>query len=111
MNNKPLDHRRALDMLFESQVFAPAIVPGRGLGGYFVFSAAKELGRGETIDDAMMDARERGNIPDLPARPMFRCEGRNVTRRGEVVAQCASLTLASRITNALNQYNPNARGI
>jgi hypothetical protein len=107
----PLDHRRALDLLFEAQVFAPAIVPGRGLGGFFVFSGAKELGRGDTLEDAIEDARAKGNILDLPARPMFRSVGKDVLRRGEVVAQCSSYTVASRIAHALNQYNPNERGI
>jgi hypothetical protein len=113
MSDKPLDHRRALQLLAEAQVFAPAVVPGLGVGGFFVFSAAKELGRGETIDDAMIDARERGNIPDLPPRPAFRIgfDVRTITRNGEIVATCTSRSLAMRIVNALNQYNPNSRGL
>ena len=109
--NKPLDHRRALDLLFEAQVYAPAIVPGRGLGGYYVFSGARELGHGETLAAALEDARANGNMPDLPARPMFRSVGKDVIRRGEVVAKCSSYTVAARIAHALNQYTPNERGI
>ena len=109
--SKPLVHRRALQLLTEAQIFCPSIVPGLGRGGYFVFSAMRALGHGETIDDAMIDAREKGNIPDLPPRVTFRQNGREVTRRGEVVATCSSYTMAGRIANALNLYNPNERGI
>jgi len=105
-----LDHRRALNLLFEAQVYAPAVVPGLGQGGFYIFSAAKVLGHGETIEDALADARGRGNIPDLAPRPIFWTDGKNVTRRGEVVATCSSRTMAARITNALNLYNPNERG-
>lgn len=107
----PMDTRRALQLLTEAQVYAPSVVPGLGVGGYYVFSAGKVLGHGATIDAAMEDAKARGNIPDLPPRPTFHADGKTVTRRGEVVADCNSRTMAARITNALNQYNPNERGI
>ena len=105
-----MDVRRALQLLTEAQVYAPAVVPGLGQGGYFVFSAAKVLGRGETIDAALADAKARGYLPELPPRPAFLADGVIVTRRGEVVATCNSRTMAARVANALNQYNPNERG-
>lgn len=105
-----MDNRRALQLLIQAQVYAPAVVPGLGQGGYYIFSAAKVLGHGETIEDALADARARGNIPDLAPRPIFWTDGKNVTRRDEVVAVCSSRTMAQRITNALNLYNPNERG-
>jgi len=106
-----MDTRRALQLLTEAQVYAPAVVPGLGRGGFFIFSAAKALGHGETIEDALADARAKGNIPDLPPRPTFYADAKAVTRRGEVVATCNSRTMAARIANALNEYNPNERGI
>lgn len=106
----PMDVRRALQLLTEAQVYAPAVVPGLGLGGFYVFSAAKVLGHGDTIEAALADARARGYIPDIPARPTFRANANEVSRRGEVVASCNSRTMAARIANALNQYNPNERG-
>jgi len=106
-----MDVRRALQLLTEAQVYAPAVVPGLGSGGFYIFSAAKVLGRGETIDEALGDARARGNLPELPPRPVFLADRLTVTRRGEVVASCNSRTMAARIANALNQYNPNERGI
>jgi len=106
-----MDNRRALQLLTEAQVYAPSVVPGLGRGGFYVFSAARVLGHGETIDEALADARAQGNIPDLPPRPTFHADGMTVTRRGEVMATCSSRTMAARIANALNQYNPNERGI
>ena len=106
-----MDTRRALQLLTEAQVYAPSVVPGLGRGGFYVFSAARVLGHGETIDEALEDARAKGHILDLPPRPTFRADGKTVTRRGEVMATCSSRTMAARIANALNQYNPNERGI
>ena len=106
-----MDHRRALEILHEAQVFAPAIVPGRGLGGFYVFSAAKELGHGDTLEAALANAKARGNMPDFPWRPVFMAEGREVFRRGESVITCANRTLAARVANALNLYAPNERGL
>lgn len=106
-----MDNRRALQLLTEAQVYAPAVVPGLGQGGFYIFSAAKVLGHGETIDAALADAKARGHIPDLPPRPTFHADAKTVTRRGEVVASASSRTMAARIANALNQYNPNERGI
>lgn len=112
-----MDVKRALQMLVQAQVYAPAVVPGMGRGGFYIFSSAKVLGHGETIDAAMEDARAKGNLPELPPRPLFLAGDRTedgklwaVTRRGEVVAACNSRTMAARIANALNQYNPNERG-
>jgi len=106
-----MDNRRALQLLTEAQVYAPAVVPGLGHGGYYIFSAAKVLGHGDTIEDAFADAKSKGNIPDLPPRPVFHADGKIVTRKDSVVATCNSRTMAMRIANALNQYNPNERGI
>jgi hypothetical protein len=111
MPNKPMDHRRALVVLSEAQVFCPSVVPGLGGGGYYVFSAMKVLGHGPTIEAALDAARASGFMPDLPPRPTFFAKGREVLRRGEVVITCASSTLAARVANALNVYNPNERGI
>jgi hypothetical protein len=82
-----------------------------GGGGFLIFSASRIIGAGETIDDALADARQRGNIPDVPPRPVFRGHGKEVELRGEVVAVAKSRTYADRIANALNVYNPNERGI
>jgi hypothetical protein len=106
-----MDHRRALQILSEAQVFSPAVVPGLGVGGYYIFSGAKVLGHGETIEEALASARASGKMPDIVSRPPFRAHGKEVMRRGEVLITCSSMTLASRVANALNLYNPNERGI
>jgi hypothetical protein len=106
-----IDHRRAMVLLYEAQVFFPAVVPDLARGGFYVFSAMRVLGHGETIAAALANAKAQGLLPDLPPRPMFRGHGRDVERRGEVVASCVSRTMADRIANALNVYNPNERGI
>src|SRR5215469_12388313 len=100
-----MEHRRAMVLLTEAQVFCPAVVPDLAHGGYYVFSAMKVLGHGETIAAAIQDARGRGLIPDVPPRPLFRGDGKNIVRRGEIVATASSRTLADRIANALNLYN------
>lgn len=110
-DRRALDIRRALQLLIQAQVYAPAVVPGLGRGGFYVFSSAKMLGHGETIEDALADAKAKGHIPDLAPRPMFLTDGKNILRRGEVVATANSRTLAARIANALNVYNPNERGM
>jgi hypothetical protein len=108
---KPLDHRRALQLLSSAQVFCPAIVPGLGGGGYYVFSAMKVLGHGETIDAALADAQASGKMPEIVLRRPFRAEGKTVMRADEVLITCVNSTLASRVANALNLYNPNERGL
>jgi len=104
-----------MELLKQAQVFCPAVVPNMGLRGYIhgytVFSAMKVLGQGDTIDAALADAKAKGHMPELPPFPAFRGEGREVRRRGEVVAIAGSRTMADRIANALNQYHPNERGI
>jgi hypothetical protein len=109
--DKPLDHRRALQILSSAQVFCPSVVPGLGGGGYYVFSGMKVLGHGATIEAALDAARAAGYMPDVPPLPPYRADGKNVLRRGEVLITCSSYTLASRVANALNVYNPNERGI
>lgn len=107
-----MTHRRAIELLHQAQVFCPAVVPDLAAGhGYIVFSAMRILGRGETFEAALDDAREHGNIPDLPPFPAFRGEGCEVQRRGEVIAFAISRTMAFRIANALNEYRPNEKGI
>lgn len=112
MESKPLDHRRALQVLSSASVFCPAIVPGvAGGGGFYVFSGMKILGHGGTIEEALESARANGFVPDVPPAPPYRANGKEVLRRGEVLITCASMTLAARVANALNVYNPNERGI
>lgn len=106
-----MDNRQALRLLTEAGVYLPSVVPGRGVGGFFIFSSMLELGRGETIEAALADARRRGEIPDIPPSPPFRANRNEVVRAGGVVAVAASNTMAQRIANALNFYKPNARGI
>lgn len=108
---KAITHRRALELLAQAQVFFPAVVPDLARGGFLVFSAMHVLGRGDTIEAAVADARAKGNIPNLPPRPVFRGHGKEVEMRGEVVAVAKSRVYADRIANALNVYNPNERGI
>lgn len=105
-----MNHRRAIEVLKEARIFCPAVVPGLGGGGYNVFSAMKLLGSGETIEDAMQDARSKGYIPVVRGLPPFREDGKNVIRAGEAVAVAVSRSMATRIANALNQYQPDERG-
>lgn len=102
-------HRRAIELLMQAEVFCPAVVPDLARGGFIVFSAMRILGRGETIDAAMKDARDR--IPSSSGRPRFHGDKFNVMLRDEVVCIAKSRTYADRIANALNLYNPNERGI
>ena len=111
MENKPLDHRRALQILTSAQVYSPAVAPGLGGGGYYIFSGMRVLGHGATIEAALDAARAAGHVPDVPALPPFRAKGKEVWRRGEVLITCSTYTLASRVANALNVYSPNERGI
>jgi hypothetical protein len=104
-----MQHRRAIELLTEAQVFCPAVVPDLVHGGFIVFSAMRVLGRGLTLEDAMKAAW--ANIPPSPGRPRFTGEKFNVVLRGEVVCVAKSRTYADRIANALNLYNPNERGI
>jgi hypothetical protein len=106
-----MDNKRAMHLLTQAQVYMPSVVPGRAVGGWLVFSATREIGRGATIDEAMAAAAAAGNIPDLPPRPLFIASQYSVTRLGTVVATTSSRTMAQRIANALNFYNPNERGI
>lgn len=105
-----MDNKRALHILNQAQVYLPAVVPGLGRGGFYLFSAMRVLGQGETIDDALVAAIAAGNLADIPPRPIFIANGREVSRLGSLVATAASRTMAARIANALNLYNPNERG-
>jgi outer membrane receptor protein involved in Fe transport len=105
-----MDNKAALKYLTEKGVYLPAVVPGRGVGGFFIFSSLLEIGRGETIDAAIADARRRDEIPNYPAQPPYYAERLEVMRSGASVAVAKSGTMAQRIANALNLYNPDARG-
>lgn len=114
-----MTHKRAIELLIQSQVFCPAVVPNMAeMGGYLVFSATKVLGHGSTIALAMEDAQRRGHLPARKWFPQFRGDGKNVIRfytdlqtTESIIAVASSRTYADRIANALNQYLPNERGI
>jgi hypothetical protein len=105
-----MDNKRALQYLTEAGVYLPAVVPGLGLGGFYVFSSLKVLGHGTTIEAALNAAISADLVPDLPPRPQFLASQYSVVRSGSVVATTTSKTMALRIANALNLYNPNERG-
>jgi hypothetical protein len=105
-----MDNRKALRLLTEAGVYLPSVVPGLGVGGFYVFSSMLEIGHGETIEAALQDARRRGGFPDVPAFPPYWATKNEVLRSGAVVAVAKSGTMAQRIANALNLYNPDARG-
>jgi len=107
------EHRRAMEALTQRGVFMPSVVPALGdTTGFVVFSALKVLGRGETINAALLAALNSGNVGDAPqAEARFTSEGNEVKQRGLVVAVCKSMTFAVRVANALNMYAPNERGL
>jgi hypothetical protein len=102
-----------MESLTQRKVFMPSVVPALGdETGFLVFSAMKVLGRGATIDAALLAALNSGNVPDAPqAEGRFSSEGNEVRQRGLVVAVCKSSTFAVRVANALNMYAPNERGL
>lgn len=105
-----MEYRIALQKLVDAQIYAPAVVPGRAIGGWLVFSATREIARHETMEGAVRAAL--ASVPALPPRPWFMAEGISVTRGagGDVVATASSKRMAARIAYALNQYNPDERG-
>lgn len=104
-----MEYRIALQKLVDAQIYAPAVVPGRASAGWLVFSATREIARHETMEGAVRAAL--ASMPALPPRPWFLAEQYSVTRMGSVIATCTSKAMAQRIANALNNYNPNERGI
>ena len=100
----------AMRLLHRAQVYMPSVVPGLGRGGFYVFSAAKVLGHGDTVQAAMEAAGYWPLPPDLAALPLFSVEGYDIQLGSEQIAIAKSKTLAKRIANALNQYSPNERG-
>ena len=68
---KRTTHRRALELLARARVHAPAVVPGLGGGGVYIFSAMRVLGHGADIDGALANARETGNL-SRPRSPCLR---------------------------------------
>lgn len=99
----------AMQLLQQAQVFMPSVVPGLGLGGFYVFSAAKVLGHGATIQEAM-EAAGFWPLPAIPPAPIFVAWDYSVRRGGEEIAISHSKTMAKRIANALNAYAPDERG-
>ena len=103
-----MEYRIALQKLIDAQIYAPAVVPGRAVGGWLVFSATREIARHETMEGAVRAAV--ASVPPLSPRPWFSAEGLTVLRLGAVVATASSKRMAARIAYALNQYNPDERG-
>jgi hypothetical protein len=100
----------AMQLLHQAQVYMPSVVPGLGRGGFYVFSAAKVLGHGDTIQEAM-EAAGYWPLPDgFDLRPIYSAEGYDIQLGSQQVAIAKSKTLAKRIANALNEYSPNERG-
>ena len=100
----------AMRLLHQAQVYMPSVVPGLGRGGFYVFSAAKVLGHGDTIQAAMAAAGYWPLPSDLAGRPFYSAEGYDVQHGAQQIAIAKSKTLAKRIANALNEYSPNERG-
>jgi hypothetical protein len=98
----------AMQLLQAARIYQPAVVPGLGFGGFYVFSAMKVLGHGETIEAAMVAA----GLWPLPfvAAPLFFANEFSVMNGEENVCIAKSKTYAKRIANALNAYAPDERG-
>jgi hypothetical protein len=98
----------ALDILRAAEVYRPSVVPGRGVGGFVVFSGMKELGRGETIHAAMVAA----GLWPFTGKPkdVFVADDYTVKLGADNVAWANTKTMAKRIANALNAYSPDGRG-
>ena len=66
----------AMQLLHQAQVYMPSVVPGLGRGGFYVFSAAKVLGHGDTIQ-AAMEAAGYWPLPDgFDLRPIKKGDSR-----------------------------------
>jgi hypothetical protein len=98
----------ALDVMRAADIFRPSVVPGRGVGGFFVFSGMKELGRGPSIHAAMVNAGLWPSAGDR--RDVFVAADFTVKLGAENVAIAKTKTIAKRIANALNAYSPDGRG-
>jgi hypothetical protein len=102
-----MDYQHAINLLHEARVYRPAVVE---LGGTFhVFSRTELLGSGATIERAM---RASGHYP-LKARAspgIFSVAGTNVMQGDVSVCVARSRNTATRIANALNEYQPSPRG-
>jgi hypothetical protein len=100
----------AMRLLHQAQVYMPSVVPGLGRGGFYVFSAGKVLGHGDTVQAAMEAAGYWPFPADIPPRAIYSAEDFDVLLGAHRVAVAQSRTLAKRIANALNAYSPNERG-
>lgn len=106
-----MNPRRARELLHAAGLPFPAVVPSPHnilKDGWNVYSGTKLLGQGYTIDEAMDDARRYWDIGEYTPT-QFRAEGFAICRSGVVEATAKSLTMARRIANALNVYNPDER--
>lgn len=103
-----MTHRRAVELLTSAGLPFPAVVPaGEEQGLWRVYSVDNLLGEGLTIGDAMEAAKDYWL--DAVRPPPFIAEEKNIVRAGAVEATAKSKTMAMRIANALNLYNPDAR--
>lgn len=103
-----------MELLNAAGVHFPAVVsigPGTLSRKYFfVFSGLRFLGSGTTISEAMADAWKHENLAANPPRLNYGYDANRIIFADEIVATAKSNTLARRIANALNLYNPNERG-
>lgn len=79
---------------------------------HYVFGAlgaAKPLGKGKTLRDALEDAGL--NVPSASGEVRYIQTGTRVMKAGELICNARSNAMAKRIANALNAYTPDRRGI
>jgi hypothetical protein len=62
-----VDNKRAVQILRDSGVYMPSVVPSIGGRTFHVFSGMTLLGSGETVDEAM--ERAGMNPPPVPPSP------------------------------------------
>ena len=100
-----MTQRRAIEILMAARLPYPAVIPEDG--GFAIYSGFRKLATGTTVQLAMMAAKEYWK--DVVRLPIFQPDGLMVVRAGVVEATAKSKTMAMRIANALNQYNPGER--
>jgi hypothetical protein len=105
--------RLALEILTAAGLPRPAITPTESPPGVNIWSDMELLATGQTIAEAMEAAGKYWK--GIPPAQRFRANGREVRRWDDVrkvdvvEAIGKSSTMARRITNALNLYNPDER--